>query len=84
MIVREDARKALRSGVPGGPFDIVFLDPPYDFEALAAVTAAAAAQRAEGGVLVLEHASRRPSPSLREVAPQRIVRAGDSTLAFYL
>ena len=29
MIVRDDARRVLRSPVPGGPFDIVFLDPPY-------------------------------------------------------
>ena len=84
MIVRDDARRALRSPVPGGPFDIVFLDPPYDFEPLSAVLASAASQRADGGVLILEHASRRPSPLLSGAAPQRTVRAGDSTLAFYL
>jgi 16S rRNA (guanine966-N2)-methyltransferase len=82
--VRDDARRALRSPVPGGPFDIVFLDPPYDFEPLSAVLASAAGQRADGGVLILEHASRRPSPLLSGAAPQRTVRAGDSTLAFYL
>ncbi len=84
MIVRDDARRALRSPVPGGPFDIVFLDPPYDLEPLSAVLASAASQRADGGVLILEHASRRPSPLLSGAAPQRTVRAGDSTLAFYL
>jgi 16S rRNA (guanine966-N2)-methyltransferase len=84
MIVRDDARRVLRSPVPGGPFDIVFLDPPYDLDPLSAVLAAAAGQRADGGVLILEHASRRPSPLLAGAAPQRTVRAGDSTLAFYL
>ena len=84
MIVRDDARRALRSPVPGGPFDIVFMDPPYDLEPLSAVLASAAGQRADGGVLILEHASRRPSPLLSGAAPQRTVRAGDSTLAFYL
>ena len=84
MIVRDDARRALRSPVPGGPFEIVFLDPPYDLEPLSAVLDAAASQRADGGVVILEHASRRPSPLLSGAAPQRTVRAGDSTLAFYL
>jgi 16S rRNA (guanine966-N2)-methyltransferase len=84
MIVRDDALHALKGIVPGGPFDIVFLDPPYDFEELSAVLNLAAVHRAGGGVMVLEHASRRPSPSLKGVAADRVVRAGDSTLAFYL
>ena len=84
MIVRDDARHALRSPVHGGPFEIVFLDPPYDLEELSAVLTAAAGQRADGGVLILEHASRRPSPQLAGAPPHRTVRAGDSTLAFYV
>lgn len=83
MILRDDARRALAVPVAGGPFDIVFLDPPYDLEELAEVTSAAATQRAAGGVLVLEHASRRTPPQVDGVAPSRCVRAGDSTLSFY-
>ena len=83
MIVRDAAARALRAPVPGGPFDIVFLDPPYDTEGLEAVIAAAMAQRADGGVLVLEHAARRPPPAMAGAAPVRTVRAGDSALTFY-
>ena len=68
----------------GGPFDIVFLDPPYDLEPLAAVVASDIAQRADGGVA---------GPGTRVTATvatdggsgsTRTVRAGDSSLAFYL
>ena len=84
MILRDDARRALRAPIAGGPFDIVFLDPPYDVEDLEALVASAASQRAEGGVLVLEHASRRGPPVLEGRPPNRSVKAGDSTLSFYL
>ncbi|MGE0461944.1 MAG: 16S rRNA (guanine(966)-N(2))-methyltransferase RsmD [Vicinamibacterales bacterium] len=83
MIVGSDARRALLSAIPGGPFDIVFLDPPYDAEGLDEVVKAGAAQRAEGGVLVLEHSSRRAAPAIDGTGPSRTVRAGDSALSFY-
>lgn len=83
-ILRGDARQALGQPIAGGPFDIVFLDPPYDDEDLDAVLADAAAQVAEGGVVILEHASRRPAPDLRGQPPVRTVRAGDSSLSFYV
>lgn len=64
-------------------FDIVWLDPPYD-EAAGAVIAAAQKLIAPGGLLVLEHARRRPAPEtadrLRRV---RQVTSGDSSLSFY-
>ena len=34
MILRADARRALRGTIAGGPFEIVFLDPPYDVKDL--------------------------------------------------
>jgi 16S rRNA (guanine966-N2)-methyltransferase len=83
MIVGDGAEYALRAPIPGGPFDIVFLDPPYDAAELHAMTAAAAAQRAHGGVVVLEHAARRQPPSGPDLTPTRTVRAGDSALTFY-
>jgi 16S rRNA (guanine966-N2)-methyltransferase len=83
IILRVDARRALQAPIPGGPFDIVFLDPPYDDESLDELVALAAAQRAPGGVVVLEHASRRSAPELEGQPPNRSVRAGDSTLSFY-
>jgi 16S rRNA (guanine966-N2)-methyltransferase len=84
MILRVDAHRALAAPVTGGPFEIVFLDPPYDDESLDELVTAAADQRAPGGVVVLEHASRRPAPALHAQPPNRSVRAGDSTLSFYL
>ncbi len=82
MIVRDGAARALRAPITGGPFEIVFLDPPYDVPDLAALVDAALAQRAEGGVLVLEHASRRVPPAV-EGEPVRTLRSGDSALSFY-
>jgi 16S rRNA (guanine966-N2)-methyltransferase len=54
------------------PFDLAVLDPPYDEPELPAAIAAVEALLAPGGLLVLEHARRHPSPD-----------AGDSALAFY-
>jgi 16S rRNA (guanine966-N2)-methyltransferase len=84
MILRADARRALQAPIAGGPFEIVFLDPPYDVEDLDDLVTAAAGYRAAGGVLVVEHASRRSPPALAGQAPHRSVKAGDSTLSFYL
>jgi 16S rRNA (guanine966-N2)-methyltransferase len=84
MILRVDARRALHAPIAGGPFGIVFLDPPYDDEDLDDLVGAGAGQRTVGGVMVLEHASRRPPPALHGQPPDRSVKAGDSTLSFYL
>jgi 16S rRNA (guanine(966)-N(2))-methyltransferase RsmD len=83
MILRVDARRALQAPIAGGPFDIVFLDPPYDDESLDELVALAVAQRAPGGIVVLEHASRRTPPAWHAQPPNRSVKAGDSTLSFY-
>jgi 16S rRNA (guanine966-N2)-methyltransferase len=83
MILRADARRALQAPISGGPFEIVFLDPPYDVEDLDDLVTAAAGYRAADGVLVVEHASRRSPPALAGRGPQRSVKAGDSTLSFY-
>jgi 16S rRNA (guanine966-N2)-methyltransferase len=65
-------------------FDLVVLDPPYDDPDLAAAVAAAELFLAPGGLLVLEHARRRPAPdSAGALSRVRDVRSGDSALAFY-
>jgi len=64
-------------------FDIVWLDPPYD-EPPDAVIEAAGALMAPGGLLVLEHARRRPAPgNAGRLVRVRQVTSGDSTLSFY-
>jgi 16S rRNA (guanine(966)-N(2))-methyltransferase RsmD len=83
IILRDDVVRALGSPVTGGPFEIVFLDPPYDHQSLGDLVTAARRQVAPAGVLVLEHASRREPPATPALRPDRSVRAGDSTLTFY-
>lgn len=83
VIIRGDAERVLSRPVAGGPFDLIVLDPPYAYPALEAVVAAAAAQRAVGGVLVLEHGRRVAPPQPPGLTATRTVTAGDSALTFY-
>jgi 16S rRNA (guanine(966)-N(2))-methyltransferase RsmD len=74
-------------------FDIILLDPPYDHlkprrpagedHELHAVISAARERLAPGGVLVLEHARRRPPPEGGGLVRVRTLEAGDSALSFY-
>lgn len=82
-IDRRDAR-APASQPPGGPFDIVFLDPPYAQSSLEPWVEMAAAHVAAGGIVVLEHASRlEPPTQVQGLHLVRRLRQGDSALAFY-
>ncbi|HEX8031572.1 MAG TPA: 16S rRNA (guanine(966)-N(2))-methyltransferase RsmD [Vicinamibacterales bacterium] len=83
VIIRDVVERALLKPLPGGPFDIVLLDPPYDYAPLDAAVANAAAQRAEGGIVILEHASRVVPPQPDGLALTRTVTSGDSALTFY-
>lgn len=83
-IVRGDAVDFCRRASQRGAYDIVFLDPPYDQPDLQAIVEIAAPCVTAGGVLVLEHSSRRPSPDGRGGLEQtRRLVAGDSALTFY-
>ncbi|MCC7104908.1 MAG: 16S rRNA (guanine(966)-N(2))-methyltransferase RsmD [Chloroflexi bacterium] len=82
-IIREAAETALARPVPGGPFDVVVLDPPYDCPRLEAIVARGVTALAPAGVLVLEHAWRRSPPEPVEARRTRTVRSGDSALSFY-
>ena len=83
VIIRDVVERALVKPLPGGPFDIVVLDPPYDYAQLERAVQDAAAQRAEGGLVILEHASRVAPPTPAGLALTRTVKAGDSALTFY-
>ena len=69
--------------LPAGSFDLAVLDPPYDERDLTAAIAAVE-PLIGAGLLVLEHARRRPSPvSCGRLTRTRELMSGDSALAFY-
>ena len=82
-IIRDTVERVLTQPVRGGPFDIIVLDPPYDYGALEAAVRNAGEQRASGGVVVLEHAARVAPPAPAGLALTRTVKTGDSALTFY-
>lgn len=82
-IIRDTAVRALQKPIAGDPFDLVIMDPPYDFEPLAAVLAGAGPHLSPGGLLVLEHARRRALPDVAGLRLVRTVLSGDSALTFF-
>jgi 16S rRNA (guanine(966)-N(2))-methyltransferase RsmD len=95
-IIRAGFIEAARRELRGEAFDIVVIDPPYDddeadleaaLDAAAALAGGAAlGLRApeEAGLVVLEHAARRPPPDRAgPLARRRTIRSGDSALTFY-
>ena len=84
VIIRASVARALeRWREAEGRFDIVLLDPPYNTP-IDNVLVATADALAAGGIVVLEHATRRPSPSRAgSLVRTREVAAGDSALSFY-
>jgi 16S rRNA (guanine(966)-N(2))-methyltransferase RsmD len=72
--------------VPGlgtNAFDLILLDPPYDSMTIPAVLDASARALAGGGLVVLEHATRREPAHPDAIEPVRRVKSGDSTLTFF-
>ena len=70
--------------LPAATFDLAVLDPPYDAPDLTASIAVAEPLMAPGGLLVLEHARRRPAPDhVGRLRKTRDLASGDSALAFY-
>lgn len=83
IIVRQAAEIALDEHVHTGVFDIIVLDPPYDWPELSEILSRAVPLLATDGVMVLEHAWRRPPPQAMGSLLRRTVRSGDSALSFY-
>jgi 16S rRNA (guanine966-N2)-methyltransferase len=80
VIIRDRAERALtRQGVDE-VFEVIVLDPPYDFEPLGQVLDTGVGHLAPGGVLILEHAHRRVVPAVAGARQTRTVRSGDSAL----
>jgi 16S rRNA (guanine966-N2)-methyltransferase len=83
VIIRDAAEHAVQNRIDGDPFDLVMLDPPYDFTAVAELIDAAVLHLAPGGLLILEHAVRRPAPVVQAAVAVRTVRSGDSALTLF-
>jgi 16S rRNA (guanine(966)-N(2))-methyltransferase RsmD len=83
VIIRDVVERVLPRPIAGGPFDIIVLDPPYEYAAMADAVTHAGAQRAPDGIVVLEHASRVTPPAAAGLALTRTVKSGDSALSFY-
>jgi len=79
-IRRGDVLAALRN--LGAAFDLILLDPPYDLHPVSPTLEAAAACLSDGGLLVLERATRREPDVPETLTRVRDVKSGDSTLTF--
>ena len=84
------AARALRDAAEGGrPFDVVFLDPPYEAVREYADTLNFLADHSEallafGAVVVAEHARRSPpGERYRALERTRLLEQGDAALSFY-
>src|SRR5262245_4995079 len=98
QLIDENVTHVFPSGVPDGcarirasfdrlgPFDIIFLDPPYDVRPEDAI-ATAAPLLTPDGVLILEHAKRAIAPMTatgsRDLLRTRQIVSGDSVLSTY-
>ncbi len=79
-------RGSLEALLEKGPYDFVLMDPPYPDPFPAAVVERMVDRGllAEGGIVVVGHASRVPPPSrCGGLALSQDRRYGDSSLAFY-
>lgn len=64
-------------------FDLMLLDPPYDSPEVRQALEASVPRLAEGGLIVLERATRRPPELPSSLDRTRDVKSGDSTLTFF-
>ena len=67
-----------------GPFDLVFADPPYAFEAYAELLTGVVPLLAPDGEVVVEHSTRRDLPlEVGQLVRVDVRRYGESSLSFY-
>ena len=90
--VGEKTVKIRRLTLPGGlarlteagPFDLVYADPPYNFQAYETLIAGVAPLLATDGELVVEHASRRDMPvQAGELVRTDTRKYGEGSLSFF-
>jgi 16S rRNA (guanine966-N2)-methyltransferase len=80
LVGNERGKSARRA--PLGPFDVIFLDPPYADPITDAAMHAAATWLSPSGLLIVEHAARDPIAAPAGMRLTRDLRSGDSALAF--
>jgi len=83
-IIAQPVARAVPSILREGPFDLIFIDPPY--AALAEVSGLVAAlggALAEGARVVVEHATRDPAPRLEGLSREQSRAYGDTSLTLY-
>jgi 16S rRNA (guanine966-N2)-methyltransferase len=67
---------------PLGPFDVIFLDPPYADPIIDAAMRSSVPWLSPTGLLIVEHAARDPITEPPGMRLTRDLRSGDSALAF--
>lgn len=85
-VLQAEAPRDLAKLSPLGPFDVIYLDPPHDFEGMDEVARAIHALQllASGGTVVWEHASHGISPeALPALTHTRTTRYGGTSLSLY-
>ena len=86
---RRGVARLLAGTKDNAPWDIVFLDPPYEAAAeyadtLRTLAAGSAALLAEGATVVAEHARKSPLPErFSGLGRMRVLEQGDAALSFY-
>ena len=81
-IQRGDVLAELRRPRAAGAFSLVLLDPPYEETRTAPILEAAASHLEDGGLLILERATRTAPEVPDSLTMVREVRSGGSTLTF--
>jgi 16S rRNA (guanine(966)-N(2))-methyltransferase RsmD len=85
-LIRGDALSALRGALPGGPFDVVFIDPPYSSElALRSLELLSASRHlAESGLAIVERDAGRELPeAVGRLERFRTRKYGSTAVDFY-
>jgi 16S rRNA (guanine966-N2)-methyltransferase len=84
LVLKLAVGAAVQKLAGGQPFDVVFLDPPYDSPLYEDVLDALPSVLAADGVAVAEHFHKRVLPdTIGALALTRSVRVGDHRLSFY-
>lgn len=85
-LIRADALSALRGALPGGPFDVVFVDPPYSsgLAVLSLELLSVSRHLAENGLVVVERDAGRELPEAAgRLEKFRTRRYGSTAVDFY-